>query len=190
MRDNILDILDIGTTSDEKKIFSNFIIKNIKKAKIIKSISNQKITSNFFSKKLKKSITRKFTKKEIHKFSSDLVLSNATIEHVGSRKKQRKMIENIINLSKKKFIIVTPNKLHPIEFHTLLPLIHLLPRIIYNTILKFIGMEFYANEKNLNLLSKNDLIHLLNKEKISFKIKYVRFLFFKSNLILIGKKNN
>ena len=190
LQEKIFDILDIGTTSDDKKIFSNFIIKNINKAKIFKSISDQKITSNFFRKKLQKSITKKFTRKEIYKFSSDLVISNATIEHVGSRKKQRKMINNVINLTKKKFIIITPNRLHPIEFHTLLPLIHLLPKNFYKIILKLIGMKFYANEKNLNLLSKNDLINLLDKKNVTFKIKYIKFLFFKSNLILIGKINN
>ena len=31
------------------------------------------------------------------------------------------MVENMINLSKRYIIITTPNKFHPIEFHTKLP---------------------------------------------------------------------
>ena len=40
---------------------------------------------------------------------SDLVISNATIEHVGSFENQLKMVKNIILLSKKYFVITTLN---------------------------------------------------------------------------------
>ena len=68
----------------------------------------------FFSKILKKSITEEFSENELYKFSSDLVISNATIEHVGGVLNQKKMIENIIKLTKKIFVITTPNRFHPI----------------------------------------------------------------------------
>ncbi|MBR39981.1 MAG: hypothetical protein CMC61_03515 [Flavobacteriaceae bacterium] len=97
----IKDVLDVGSTEDDNNESSNFLVKNLGNDKNYKSISNQSIESNFFSQTLKKSITENFTQDEIEKFKSDLVISNATIEHVGSYENQIKMCSNIINLSKK-----------------------------------------------------------------------------------------
>ena len=179
----IIDILDVGTTEDETNKSSNYLIKNLGADKYYKSISDQTITSNFL-KSLKKSITENFTEDEIEKFKSDLVISNATIEHVGSFENQIKMCNNIISLSKKYFIIMTPNRFHPLEFHTKIPIIHWLPKKFYRIILRSFGLKFFADEKNLNLLSEFDL-RLIMKEnnQINYEIKYVNF-FIKSNLIL------
>ena len=186
---SIKDILDVGSTEDDDNVSSNYIVKNIGKFKEYKSISNQVIRSNFFTHKLTKSITENFSDEEIQNFGSDLVISNATIEHVGSFENQIKMCENIIKLSKKYFIINTPSRYHPLEFHTKLPFLHWLPKKIYRIILNFLGLKFFADEKNLNLLSENDLIYIMKKlDQDNFKIKKIRFLLFKSNLILIGKK--
>tara|TARA_B110000879_G_scaffold133909_1_gene175333 strand:- start:103 stop:780 length:678 start_codon:yes stop_codon:yes gene_type:complete len=193
INDTILDLqihdaLDIGTTSDDKNASSNIIIKNIKNIDNFKCISDQMVNSNFFNKKLKKSITEEFSENELYEFSSDLVISNATIEHVGGELKQKKMIENIIKLTKKIFIITTPNRFYPIELHTKIPLIHWFPKSTYRKILKFLGLSFYANEENLNLLSANELKKMLNNQKITYEIKFIKLMFFKSNIIIIGKK--
>ena len=185
---DVRDVLDIGTTNDQLNPSSNIIIKSIKKFRKYKSISDQKIISNFFSKKLKKSITSNFSQKEINQFSSDVVVTNATIEHVGGRKNQKKMINNIIKLTKKIFIITTPNKFYPVEFHTKIPFIHWLPNLVYRKILSYLGLSFYAKEKNLNLLSKRDVKKMLDHQKIKYEIKFVKLFFLKSNLIIIGKK--
>ena len=55
-------------------------------------------------------------------------------------------------------------------------------------ILKFLGLSFYANEENLNLLSANELKKMLNNQKITYEIKFIKLMFFKSNIIIIGKK--
>ena len=99
------DALDIGTTNDASKS-SNFIVKNLKNIKSYKSISNQRINSQFFSKNLTKSITEDLTDREIEDFKSELVISNATIEHVGNLENQINMCKNIIKLSKKYFVII------------------------------------------------------------------------------------
>ena len=52
----------------------------------------------------------------------------------------------------------------------------------------FVGLSFYANEKNLNLLSINDLKKMLNDQGIIYEIKFLKLFFFKSNIIIIGKK--
>ncbi len=186
----IIDVLDIGSTEDENNKSSNYLIKNLGNYKQYKSISDQTIKSKFFSKTLKKSITEDLNKSEIDDFKSDLVISNATIEHVGSLENQIKMCSNIINLSRKYFIIVTPNRFHPLEFHTKIPFIHWLPKKIHREILKLIGLKFFAEEKNLNLLSEYEFKFIMKKlNQVNFDIKKINFLFFKSNLILIGKKN-
>ena len=185
---SIDDVLDIGTTADSENKSSNLIVKNLENIKHFKSISDQEITSSFFEKKLKKSITGNFSEKEINEFSSNLVISNATIEHVGSFSEQKKMISNIINLSKKLFIISTPNRFYPIDFHTKLPLIHWLPKPLHRKILNFLGLYFYEKEENLNLLGKSDIKNLLNFKNISYEIAFIKLFFFKSNFIIIGKK--
>ena len=184
----IHDALDIGTTSDDKNASSNIIIKNIKNIDNFKCISDQIVSSDFFNKKLKKSITEEFSNNELYEFSSDLVVSNATIEHVGNTLNQKKMLENVIKLTKKIFVLTTPNKFYPIELHTKIPLIHWFPKSIYRKILKFLGLSFYANEENLNLLSVNELKKMLDNYKIKYEIRFIKLFFFKSNIIIIGKK--
>lgn len=185
----IEDILDVGTTEDDHNSSSNYLIKNLGNFKNYKSISDQQISTILFSKTLKKSITDNFSKNEIENFQSDLVISNATIEHVGNFDDQIQMCKNIINLSKKYFVITTPNRFHPIEFHTKIPLIHWLPKKLHRRILKLMGLNFFAEEKNLNLLSEFDLKFIMKKLcQENYEIRSINFFFIKSNLILIGKK--
>jgi len=190
-KDELYDALDIGTTNDTKYYHSNFLIKNLKNIKVYKSISNQKIDSNFFYKTLNKSVLEKFSTDEINNYSSDLVLSNATIEHVGNSANQLQMISNIIALTKKKFVLITPCRSHPIDFHTQIPFIHWLPKKVHRKILFLIGLKFYSKEENLNLLSTTDLINFLNNfDNIEYEIRYINFLGFKSNCIIFGKVKN
>ena len=185
---NINDILDIGTTSDTENKSSNFIIKNLKNVKNFYSISDQLITLPFFKKKLQKSIIENFSEYEIENFKSDLVVSNATIEHVGNYNNQKTMVSNMIKLSKKMVIISTPYRYHPLEFHTKIPFIHWLPKKIHRMILKKFNLVFYSKEENLNLLSRSDLSSFIKNEKIRSEFKYIKFLFLRSNLIFILKK--
>ena len=188
MNGNFKDILDIGTTEDTSES-SNLIIKSLKDFESYKSISNQKITSNFFSKKLQKSITEDFSLDEIEMYKSDVVVSNATIEHVGSDQQQLQMLKNIIKLTKKIFIVVTPNRLHPLEFHSKIPFIHWLPKNTHRKILSIIGMSYLSKEENMNLLKTSSLVNLMkNFNNTGYEIRYVKFLMIKSNIILIGKK--
>ena len=186
----LLDALDIGSTNDKDFESSNFLIKNINNVKNYKSLSDQIITDKFFSSSLIKSITDDLSAEEISKFKSDLVISNATIEHVGSLEDQIKMISNIIRLSKKIFIITTPNRFHPIDFHTKLPLIHWLPKKLHRKLLNMLNLNFFAKEDNLNLMSENDLKKALANQNIKkYKIFHIRLFGFKSNFLVIGEVN-
>jgi hypothetical protein len=186
----IKNVLDIGSTDDEGSEIANYVIKNLKISKKINAITNKKISSNIFDKILVKSITKNLNNNEITKYSADLVISNATIEHVGKLNNQKKMLINIGKLTKKIFFLSTPYRFFPIEVHTKIPLLHFLPKNIFRKILKKLKLNFYSKEANLNLLSIYDIqkISYNLKKKFILKLIYVRTFFFISNLILIGIK--
>tara|TARA_B100000989_G_scaffold260837_1_gene211590 strand:- start:2795 stop:3118 length:324 start_codon:yes stop_codon:yes gene_type:complete len=102
------------------------------------------------------------------------------------------MIQNIASLTNKIFFITTPNKNYPIDFHSKLPIVNMLPNNIFRKVLKFFNFGYLSKEENLNLLSLNDLRKLLSETKVhmdfDIKIKHIRLFFFKSNFIIIGIK--
>jgi ubiquinone/menaquinone biosynthesis C-methylase UbiE len=59
--------------------------------------------------------------------SFDWVFSNAVIEHVGQWKDQVQFADEIRRVATKGYFVTTPNKLFPIEPHTLLPFYQFLP---------------------------------------------------------------
>ena len=186
---DIESILDIGTTTDDLLKSSNFIIYKFKDIKIRKSISNQKLNNNFFNLNITKSITEKLTESEIQTLSSDIVISSATIEHVGNDQNKKLMIYNMSLLAKKYFIFTTPNRYYPIDFHTKLPFIHFLPKKTHRSILRLIKMEFFSYEKNLDLISHDQLITLLKEIKnFETKIIKIKLLGLTSNFLVIAKK--
>ncbi|MDR2115347.1 MAG: class I SAM-dependent methyltransferase [Planctomycetaceae bacterium] len=107
----------------------------------------------------------------------DLVVSFAVIEHVGSQENQKRFLAECFRVAKKYVFIATPNRGYPIEFHTVLPLIHWLPKSIHRKILKhFRRYEFFAEESNLNLLSRNSLAQLCQELTIkTYQIHHIRF---------------
>jgi SAM-dependent methyltransferase len=56
----------------------------------------------------------------------DVVFSNAVIEHVGGRARQRLFVEEALRVGHRVFL-TTPNRWFPVEVHTRLPLVHWLP---------------------------------------------------------------
>ena len=108
---------------------------------------------------------------------------------IGCTANQRKMIENMIELSNKYIIITTPNRYHPIEFHTKIPFLHYLPKRLHRILLKFFGYSYLSQEKNLNLLSLNDFCKILKTfSNINFKIKKIKLFGFTSNFVAICEK--
>ena len=90
----------------------------------------------------------------------------------------------------KYFVITTPNRFHPIDFHTKIPFIHWLPKKIHRKILSWFNLEYFSKEENLNLLSIGDLKNLLNNYPlIKYEIFNIKFIGFISNFIIIGKIN-
>lgn len=83
----------------------------------------------------------------------DLATSWATIEHVGSRANQQKFVNEMLRVSRR-CLITTPNRWYPVEFHSVLPLIHWLPPEQFRGFLRMLKMESLATEESLNLLDE------------------------------------
>ena len=59
-----------------------------------------------------------------HEF--DVAFSNAVVEHLGDRASQEQFVRELCRVARRVFV-TTPNRLFPIDPHTLLPLVHWLP---------------------------------------------------------------
>ena len=100
------------------------------------------------------------SKNQIHKF--DYLISSAVIEHVGSEKRQIEYVRDLLQWSDR-ILLTTPNRYHWLDFHTKLPLLHWLPKPRHRKILNGLGLQFWAKEENLNLLSKTDLVRIFDR---------------------------
>jgi SAM-dependent methyltransferase len=85
--------------------------------------------------------------------SFDIVFSNAVIEHVGGRERQRRFVSEALRVGRRAFI-TTPNRLFPIEVHTRLPLVHWLPDALSHRLYRATGREIGAE---VELLSRRSL---------------------------------
>jgi len=117
--------------------------------------------------------------------SFDLAVSFATIEHVGSRQRQKSFVDELCRVSRE-CCFTTPNRWHPLEFHTVIPMIHWLPPRVFRWILRWIGRDFYAQEENLNLLSQKEILRMLPSDKV-VRVEHFRFFGVVSNLLIFIK---
>ena len=74
--------------------------------------------------------------------SFEIVHSNATIEHVGSFENQVSFVREMIKISKESVFIQTPNRLYPLDFHTIFHLFIGYQKKIHRKILKFLNYGF------------------------------------------------
>jgi SAM-dependent methyltransferase len=86
----------------------------------------------------------------------DVVFSNAVIEHVGGRERQRKLVSEALRVGRRVFL-TTPNRLFPLEVHTRLPLVHWLPRTISDRVYDAAGK---ASAKEIRLLTPRSFASL------------------------------
>ena len=88
------------------------------------------------------------------------VISSAVLEHVGSDQRQIEYLAGLL-AARRTVLVTTPNRRHWLEFHTKLPLLHWLPRRWHRALLTAVGLRFWADETNLNLVTRRDLIRQL-----------------------------
>jgi hypothetical protein len=87
----------------------------------------------------------------------DVVHSSAVLEHVGSADNQIRFIRELARVAKRAVFLTTPNRWFPVEFHTVLPLVHWLPKPTFRRLLSGTRYDFFASESNLNLLTGSEL---------------------------------
>lgn len=184
--EKISHILDVGVTADKDAKSSNYLENFYPHKNKITGLSNQaldNLAAHYPEIKFQMgdACALPYADKSI-----DVVFSSAVIEHVGSSAKQLQMLKECVRVAKQGVFITTPNRWHPIEVHTLYPLIHWLPKKWHRFILRKLGLNFYAKEENLNLMDSKTLISFCKQLNInSFQIKKLYTLGFISNLILI-----
>ncbi len=83
----------------------------------------------------------------------DIVFSNAVIEHLGGRARQRQFVSEALRVGRRVFI-TTPNRRFPVEVHTRLPLVHWLPDAASHPVYRAAGKAFATD---VDLLTKRSL---------------------------------
>jgi len=90
--------------------------------------------------------------------SFDYVHSSAVLEHVGSEQNQARMVAECLRVGRKGVFLTTPNRWFPIEVHTVIPLLHWLPKGLHRKLMRGAGLTFWAEESNLNLMSRRQIL--------------------------------
>ena len=116
--------------------------------------------------------------------SFDLVVSFAVIEHVGDRQQQRAFVQELCRVGRSVYL-TTPNRWYPVEFHSILPLVHWLPPVWFRRVLRWLGKDFWAKEENLNLLTRSELRAMFPAAATVY-YKPFRLLGLVSNLAFFG----
>jgi 2-polyprenyl-3-methyl-5-hydroxy-6-metoxy-1,4-benzoquinol methylase len=179
----------VGVTADKTQISSNFFENIYPNPEKITAFSDQ--DASWMENEYKGLKFKQGTALDMpfDNNTFELVFSSAVIEHVGAENNQSRFIGECFRIAKKYVFITTPNRYYPIELHTALPFIHWLPKNTHRKILKTIGKDFFAEEANLNLLTRNGLKTLCIRNGIErYKIKTASFLGLPSNLLLVMEK--
>lgn len=123
--------------------------------------------------------------------SFEWVHASAVLEHVGSMQEQVRFVSELYRVSSKGIFLTTPNRWFPVEFHSVLPLVHWLPKPWFRALLRRAGHHELANEAHLNLLDRNDLKEICRQAGLDQgEISSVSLGGWPSNLILKVGRNS
>jgi hypothetical protein len=180
-------IVDVGTTPDLHLAYNNFFERWYPYTDRVSACSIEDC-SNLESMFPGLSFTRiEGSDLPYEDGAFDLALSFAVLEHVGSAEQQRHFLAELARIAQA-FIVFTPYRYFPIEMHTLLPVLHWLPVTWHRAILRSLGMTFWADERNLNLLSVTSLEPLLPHEG-SVSVRLLWSLGWPSNIEIYWRRS-
>lgn len=121
----------------------------------------------------------------------DVVHSAAVIEHVGSFERQRAFVRECCRVARRAVFITTPNRWFPVEFHTVLPLVHWLPKPAFRALMRRSGRGFFAEEANLNLMTAAEIgAAAAGTKGFAPEVSHVRLLGWPSNLLLTLRRTS
>lgn len=177
-------VLDVGVREDETLVDSNFFERRYPYPYSLTAVSVEKV--NQLSKKYP---SIKFQKIEVGKKlpfrnnSFDIVVSWATLEHVGTRKQQAFFLKELFRVGERVFV-TTPNKNFFYEPHSGLFFLHWLPHGYFSKICGFLGKSFWSKISNLNPLSLRDIKMILPEKSKSRAFLFKSFGLFGTHIIV------
>jgi len=182
-------VLDVGATSDRSYESSNYLEAWYPHKDRITAVG---IDDASFLEELYPGVTFRSADGRALPFADgefDVVHSSAVLEHVGGAENQRQFIRELARVARRAVFVTTPNRWYPVEFHTMLPLVHWLPKQSFRTLLRLLGYESLAREENLNLLDTRELNGLAEGlPGCIAEVSSVSLLGWPSNLILTIRK--
>lgn len=180
-------VLDVGAADIEYSPFDNFLEKNYPYPNKITALSIFPLVH--FTKRYPDVSTVVFSGGAFpfDDNSFDVVHSNAVIEHVGGRELQVNFVKELSRVGKR-FFFTTPAKHFLVETHTNVPIFHLLPKRLFDGILRIIG-KGWATGDYMNLLSKHDIEVILRLAGVpKFRIITNRMFGLPLHYIVVGEK--
>ena len=186
----VTDCLDVGTTSDTHYESSNLFLSKMPKNIAISTFSDQKISEKSIGSEIRiiESFQGSISSNIDLVKSYNLVLCSATLEHIGSLKNQELGVLNLLALANKYLLITVPNRWHPIEFHSRLPVIHWLPEKLWRKIFSLIpSVRHLSQIDNLNFISPKTIKSLLykNVKTKSIQVFRIKLFGFTSNYAIL-----
>ncbi|MBN8430839.1 methyltransferase domain-containing protein [Microbulbifer salipaludis] len=178
-------ILDVGVTPDLQLVDSNYFEALYPYRKQVTAVSIEDVTPLVY---VYPEVAFRQVQPGPLPFADDefdVVFCSAVLEHVGNFEQQEAFLAELLRVSKK-FYITTPNRWYPVDFHTILPFIHWLPKGLHRKLLKLVGHDFLAREENLNLCAASDVRRMMG-DRAHFNISYQWFLGLPSNILIFGE---
>jgi SAM-dependent methyltransferase len=178
------EILDIGFSDREYSAVDNFLEKNYQQPEKITAIGIDR--PDEFRRRYPLVKARQYDGRRIPFGDKqfDIGWSNAVIEHVGGRQRQVEFLKELKRVGRRCFV-TTPNRWFPVEIHSRVPLLHYLPKNIFDLFLRLIGKK-WATGDYLNLLSYRRLKKILAAADISdYRIIKNKLLGFTLDFIII-----
>jgi hypothetical protein len=184
-------LLDVGVTSDQTYEASNYVEAWYPHKNRITAVGVDEAT--FLEQRYPGLTYRRANGLDLPftEGSFDVVHSSAVLEHVGSIENQRRFIMELVRVARRIVFLTTPNRWFPVEFHTILPLVHWLPKPLFRRVLRNTRYQFFSREENLNLVDRWELRRLcvlLSGCKVA--VESQRLLGMVSNLLLIVDKSH
>ena len=177
-------ILDVGFNDVEYSEVDNYLEKHYPRQSQITALGIS--VSEHFSKRYPEVKVVLYDGK-IFPFgdkSFDIGWSNAVIEHVGNQDAQLLFLNEFLRTCKRIYF-TTPNRFFPIEVHTRIPLLHWLPKSVFDSILKVTSKKWAAGDY-MNLLSISQIKSLLKKAGVTnYSIKKNRLFGFTMDYCII-----
>lgn len=158
-------ILDVGFNNVEYSCVDNFLEKNYPYLENITALGVE--DDSLFKQRYPLVETVIYDGKQYPFLdnSFDIGWSNAVLEHVGDEDAQVLFLKELRRTCNRIYL-TTPNRYFPFELHTRYPLIHWLPKTMFDKILQFTPGK-WASGDYMYLLSRKKLERLLQRAGIS-----------------------